>query len=74
MTRVLVCGGRHYNDARTLNATLDAIKDEVGITAIIHGGAGGADHLAGLWAHFYGMACVDAPSGAREIFGPGCCA
>src|SRR5215217_1525695 len=45
--RVLVCGGRDFTDAEYLAATLESLGP---ITRIIHGGAPGADMLAGDWA------------------------
>jgi YspA, cpYpsA-related SLOG family len=47
---LLVCGGRDYADERTLYACLDAIDYSMSIDAIVHGGARGADRLAGQWA------------------------
>lgn len=52
MTRVLVCGGRDFRDARKLQKALDTLHDETPFTILIHGGAQGADYLAGLWARF----------------------
>ena len=51
--RVLVCGGRDYSDYEYLASALDAIhraRPLRPITCIIHGGARGADSLAGKWA------------------------
>jgi hypothetical protein len=43
-----VCGGRDFEDARKIAGFLD---DYLGkITVLIHGGARGADTLAGAWA------------------------
>lgn len=50
MTRVLVCGGRAYNDAARINAVLDKLHAEAGIDLLIEGGANGADRLAQEWA------------------------
>lgn len=55
MTRILVCGGRDYSDKDCLFQTMDSIyhsclMDGKGTDTIIHGGASGADNLAGLWA------------------------
>lgn len=47
--RVLVCGGRTFADKELLFRTLDELlggRNRV----IIHGGARGADSLAGMWA------------------------
>ena len=46
MTRVLVCGGRNYDDKKTVWRVLNLLKP----TRIIHGGADGADELAGEYA------------------------
>jgi hypothetical protein len=50
--RVLVCGGRHYNDALTFGSWLGGIQRDHGITQIIQGGATGADFLARQYADF----------------------
>lgn len=44
--RVIVCGGRAYDDAMRVRDTLDAL----GIMDLATGGADGADELAGQWA------------------------
>jgi len=44
--RVLVCGGRDYNDAATVYDVLSSIH----ISEVAHGGALGADKLADDWA------------------------
>ena len=38
MTKVLVCGGRHYTNKGVVFATLDELHNELGITEIIEGG------------------------------------
>lgn len=48
--RVLVCGGRDYDDLATVFATLDAVHAERPISMIIEGGAEGADYLAARWS------------------------
>lgn len=48
--RVLVCGGRDYNDWQRVAAELERIHDEKPVSIIIHGGATGADSLASWWA------------------------
>lgn len=50
MTRVLVCGSRDYQDEERLGAVLDAVHRLRQITAVIEGGAAGADALAHVWA------------------------
>lgn len=47
---ILVTGGRAYADRERLNQTLDALHREHRFTRLVHGGARGADTLAGEWA------------------------
>lgn len=51
---VLVCGGRDYADRESVWAALDTIAP----TAIIEGGARGADELARAWAQARGVPCT----------------
>lgn len=53
--RVLVCGGRDYDDGGAVGATLCALNAEMGIAVIIEGGARGADRLARQWAECAGV-------------------
>ena len=48
--RVLVCGGRDFNRPAQLTRALDMLHKERKFTHLIHGGAAGADTLAGEWA------------------------
>ncbi len=48
--RVIVCGGRDYNNESHLVKMLDAIHEKYHFTDLMHGGASGADRLAGEWA------------------------
>lgn len=50
--KVLVCGGRNFTDSKRVFETLDAYEK---IDEIIHGGARGADTLAGDWAQHNGV-------------------
>lgn len=52
MTKVIVCGGRNFNDRQWLWNGLDEFHDIVGITELIEGGAAGADRLAGQWVDY----------------------
>lgn len=48
--RVLVCGGRAYDDWATLDQVLCDLWDRSGrFLVVIHGGAKGADALASRW-------------------------
>lgn len=49
--RVLVCGGRDFDNQDAVYNTLTVLHDKWNITSMIHGGANGADTLAGAWAH-----------------------
>lgn len=48
--RLLVCGGRLYEDVETLRDALDAVHARENVRVVLHGGAIGADELAGMWA------------------------
>lgn len=54
--RILVTGGRDYNDADFVFAVLDRVHAKVGITLLIEGGALGADFIAKEWAKSRGVA------------------
>lgn len=64
--KVLVCGGRDFADAEMLDKALRKYNP----TLIIHGGAKGADRLAGQWAidHHIPVTCYPAE---WEVYGPG---
>lgn len=48
--RVLVCGGRNFNDTALAYRTLDRVHRERMIGVVIEGDAPGADRIAGYWA------------------------
>lgn len=48
--RILVCGGRTYQDQRRVDEALDAIHQATPIELLIHGCCRGADKLAAEWA------------------------
>lgn len=48
--RVLVCGGRDFDDRMYLRWKLDQLHYEHNFTSLIQGGARGADTEAALWA------------------------
>lgn len=48
--RVLITGGRDYNDQYALEYFLDDLHKNKCFKTLIHGGASGADRLAGNWA------------------------
>lgn len=55
--RVLVCGGRNYDNRDHVHNTLCELDAERGpITCIIHGAATGADHEGMIWAQMMATA------------------
>jgi predicted Rossmann-fold nucleotide-binding protein len=48
--RVIICGGRDFEDADRLYHFMDAANAARCITKVVHGGARGADSLGGQWA------------------------
>lgn len=55
--RLLVCGGREFADRRALVAAMNAAVGSHRDVLVIHGGARGADRLAGLIAASVGIPC-----------------
>ena len=49
--KVLVCGGRNFDDRQLVNRTLDRVHALHPITHVIEGGAIGADRLGQYWAN-----------------------
>lgn len=47
--KVLVCGGRDYRDTKQFDRAMCELDNYVCIGEIIHGGANGADTMAGCW-------------------------
>ena len=56
--RILVCGGRDFADKAAITNYLFRLDDERKITSIIHGGATGADTLAGKTAQLLQVPCT----------------
>jgi cysteine synthase len=48
--RIVVTGGRNFDDEQYLRKHLDAIHKKSPVTQLIHGAASGADSLAARWA------------------------
>lgn len=59
--RALITGSRIFNDAYIMNLALDGFCEEREVDkkslVLVHGGAKGADTLAGLWAKRNGVPC-----------------
>lgn len=60
--KVLVCGGRDFSDEAYVFDALDVLHRQHGISHVIHGGASGADALAGAWARRRGVQEVQCPA------------
>jgi hypothetical protein len=56
--RVLVTGGRNYQDDHTVNRVLESIHRAKPIAVLIHGNCSGADDLAARWAFRFGVPCA----------------
>lgn len=48
--KIIICGGRNYNDKGHVFSTLDTLHEKSPITLVIDGQARGADTLGYLWA------------------------
>lgn len=64
--KVLVCGGRDYDDWPKLKEALDQFHEVTPITEIIHGGAQGADRLSGVWARWNNIKETVFPANWKE--------
>lgn len=53
--RILVFGGRDYNNRVIVFSALDMLKEHLGTFILIEGGAAGADSQAKDWAKFHGQ-------------------
>jgi hypothetical protein len=60
--KVLVCGGRRYDNRQLLVETLDRLDREHNFLLLIHGAAPGADRMAGWWAKARGIQPVECPA------------
>lgn len=56
--RVIVCGGRDFNDWTAAHRELDKIHAETPITFLFHGNARGADTIADVWGRSQPRNCV----------------
>ena len=53
--RILVCGGRRFSRPDRLWQVLGELHQRTPFSVLIHGGAPGADSLAGRWARSQGV-------------------
>jgi hypothetical protein len=65
MMTVLVCGGRDYADYARIARLLDFNRAKIAM--IVHGGATGADTLAGRWAAENDVPCLRVPAGWKKF-------
>lgn len=62
MIRVLVCGGRDFDDELLVLTVLLTLHNDHGIFCVIHGAARGADTLAGRVARELGIEVYEYPA------------
>lgn len=60
--KLIVCGGRDWADAGTVNRVLTVAHERRNIQLLITGGAKGADSLAARWAHANAIPYLTAPA------------
>ncbi|HKZ11449.1 MAG TPA: DUF2493 domain-containing protein [Rhodanobacteraceae bacterium] len=57
--RVIVCGGREFNDKAMLSRVLWYVHERRGIAEVIHGGQRGAEQMANRWCFEMGIRRVE---------------
>lgn len=60
--KLLVCGGRNYDERKVLNRALTELHAAREISLVITGGASGADFLAKRWAQVQRIPVCEFPS------------
>lgn len=60
--RVLVCGGRDYTNKQLIYATLDQIRDQIGLLVTGNDNKKGADGLAQRYCIKHGIPCAAFPA------------
>lgn len=71
MSKVLICGGRSYEDAEFFYKTMKVIDDEIAISSIVHGDAKGADTMAKTLANYIGVKEIPYPADWDNLSVPG---
>jgi hypothetical protein len=51
--RIVVCGGRDFNDRSMLSCVLWRVHERRGLAEVVHGGQRGAEQMASRWAFEY---------------------
>ena len=68
-SRVLICGGRDYEEAVLFESVMNSLRHLFAPKlCIIEGGAKGADRLARQWAHTNGVPCLTVEAN-WEVYG-----
>lgn len=60
--KIIVCGGRDFQDYEKVWSVLDDLHKEHPITEVIHGAAKGADLFAHIWAKRRNVPVVPVPA------------
>lgn len=60
--KVLVCGGRKFDDADFIYVELDRLHLQYRFDTVIEGDARGVDRIAGEWARARGLELVEFPA------------
>ncbi len=60
--KILVCGGRDFNDVKLFDKTINTILLSSSIDLVIQGGARGADLMAEQWALRVGIQTIRFPA------------
>ncbi len=60
--KVLVCGGRAFDDREFIFSELDRLHAQYGFRTVIEGDAHGVDRIAGEWARARGIGLVEFPA------------
>ncbi len=60
--KVLICGGRNFDDAAFIYAELDQLLSTHQFTTVIEGDARGVDRIAGEWARSRGVEFTEYPA------------
>lgn len=68
--KILVCGGRSYNDYDRVKAVLDGFHQVAKITSLVHGAATGADSLGARWALQNGVLSLPYPAKWSDVSNP----
>ena len=60
--KVLVCGGRDFDDTTFIHSELDRLHAQYDFCTVIEGDARGVDRIAGEWARSRGIELIEFPA------------